>query len=85
MDLKVILQVKTCSKGPNSRQGIPPVVNLFMAGNVPKKAPNYVFAHQLFFTSSSWQDTTEGGCISQYSYSVILDIVCMYMNRFINM
>ena len=41
-------------------------------------APNHVFAHQLFFTSSSRQDTTGGGCISQYSYSVILDIESMW-------
>ena len=36
-DWEVILQVKTCSKGPNLRQGKPPVVNIFYGGKRFKK------------------------------------------------
>ena len=36
-DWEVILQVKTCSKGPNLRQGKPPVVNIFYGGKRSKK------------------------------------------------
>ena len=75
MDWEVTLQVKTCSKGPNSRQGKPPVVNIFYGGKRSKKGAK--------LTSSSRQDTMGGGCLSQYSFSVILEIV--YMNQFINM
>ena len=36
-DWEVILQVKTCSKGPNLRQGKPPVVNIIYGGKRSKK------------------------------------------------
>ena len=81
-DLEVILQVKTCSKGPNLRQGIPPVLKKLYGRKRSKKGAKLRICSPAIF---SLQDTTGGGCISQYSYFIILEIVCMYMNRFINM
>ena len=48
-DSEVILRVKTCSKGPNLRQGIPPVVNIFYGGKRSKKGAKLCICSPAFF------------------------------------